>query len=374
MLGSACTQIAPVLTTRFNEPTRNPRDLCGGQTDRFLNGSSLRNACCRAHQHYAEAAPPVKVYLTIDTEVWCNGWDAIDDQFPLAFQRYIYGRSSHGDYALPKTLEILNRFGLQGVFFVETLFSARFGSHYLQEIVQLIERAGHDVQLHVHSEWSDEIQPGLVPPSGEKHQYLSQLSEADQFTLISWAKSALEQQLGRPVTAFRAGNFAASRSTLRALRQTGITIDSSLNECVAGSGTDISAPADYVTAREIDGVLCYPVSYFRDGLGNKRPAHVNACSFEELRDALFSAAQSGWEHFVIVSHNFEMLRRGSHEPDHIVVDRFTRLCELLADYPALFQVCSYGDAAPAIGTKPAKARFLSTGQRHLEQIRRLGTL
>ena len=60
----------------------------------------------------------MKVYLTIDTEVWCNGWEAIDDQFPLAFQRYVYGRSAHGDFALPKTLEILNRFGLTAVFFV----------------------------------------------------------------------------------------------------------------------------------------------------------------------------------------------------------------------------------------------------------------
>jgi peptidoglycan/xylan/chitin deacetylase (PgdA/CDA1 family) len=41
--------------------------------------------------------------------------------------RALYGRSPAGDYALPKTLEILDRNGLKGVFFVEPLFAARFG-------------------------------------------------------------------------------------------------------------------------------------------------------------------------------------------------------------------------------------------------------
>lgn len=368
------TQIAHGLTSRFKAASAEPSCSSADQI-LSLAEDALRCLCRGQSRRRSSLTDPVlKVYLTIDTEVWCNGWEAIDDQFPLAFQRYVYGRSAHGDFALPKTLEILNRFGLKAVFFVEALFSARFGSHYLQEIVQLIDRAGHDVQLHVHPEWSDEIHPPLVKSTEEKFQSLSQLSESDQFTLISWAKNALEQSLGRPVTAFRAGNYAASRSTLRALRRAGIRIDSSLNECMAGSGTDVPALADYVTARVVDGVLCYPVSTFRDGLGIKRPLHVNGCSFEELRDALFTAAQSGWEHFVIVSHNFEMLRRGSHEPDHIVVDRFTRLCELLADYPALFQVCSYSDAEPSTSARPATAKFLSTGQRHLEQIRRLATL
>ena len=50
---------------------------------------------------------PVKVYLTFDIEVWCGGWKDLDAKFPASFERYVYGRSSAGDYALPKTLEIL---------------------------------------------------------------------------------------------------------------------------------------------------------------------------------------------------------------------------------------------------------------------------
>lgn len=68
----------------------------------------------------------MNVYLTFDIEVWCNGWDNLD-AFPKHFERYVFGRSRHGEYALPKTLEILNRYDLKGVFFVEPLFAARFG-------------------------------------------------------------------------------------------------------------------------------------------------------------------------------------------------------------------------------------------------------
>ena len=67
------------------------------------------------------------VFLTVDVEVWCDGWDDIDAKFPDAFQRYIYGPTSRGDYGLPYQLRQLQDHGLTGVFFVEPLFSTRFG-------------------------------------------------------------------------------------------------------------------------------------------------------------------------------------------------------------------------------------------------------
>ena len=47
----------------------------------------------------------MNIYLTFDVEIWCGGWDDLDSRFPSSFQRYVYGRSRKGDYALPKTLE-----------------------------------------------------------------------------------------------------------------------------------------------------------------------------------------------------------------------------------------------------------------------------
>ena len=61
----------------------------------------------------------MKVLLTFDVEVWCGGWDNLDQRFPSSFDRYVFGSSKAGDFALPRTLQILKRHGLRGVFFVE---------------------------------------------------------------------------------------------------------------------------------------------------------------------------------------------------------------------------------------------------------------
>ncbi len=80
----------------------------------------------------------IDVFLTVDVEVWCDGWDDIDAKFPGAFQRYIYGPTPRGDYGLPYQLHQLQEHGLTGVFFVEPLFSTRFGLDPLAEIVGLV--------------------------------------------------------------------------------------------------------------------------------------------------------------------------------------------------------------------------------------------
>jgi hypothetical protein len=103
-------------------------------------------------------------------EIWPGSWNNIDARFPEAFRRYVYGDTPQGQYALPMTLEILRDHGLRGIFFVEPLFSARFGLGPLQEFVSLIQEGGQDVQMHLHPEWADEAResgfPFLQPASG----------------------------------------------------------------------------------------------------------------------------------------------------------------------------------------------------------------
>lgn len=98
----------------------------------------------------------MNVFFTVDVEVWCDGWNDLDSRFPEAFQRYIYGPTSKGRYGLPHIVDVLNQHGLNGVFFVEPLFASRFGIQPLQEIVGLLNDAGQEIQLHMHTEWVDE--------------------------------------------------------------------------------------------------------------------------------------------------------------------------------------------------------------------------
>lgn len=316
----------------------------------------------------------MKLYLTFDVEIWCDGWDDLDGRFPSSFDRYVYGRSPKGNYALPKTLEILDRHGLKGVFFVEPLFAARFGIERLATVVDLIRGANHDIQLHLHPEWADEIRPLLFAGATKKRQHMSYYSREEQVALIALGRD-LMAQVGCDITAFRAGSFACSHDTYRALRELGISIDSSLHAVLPYSGEDLRQRLDFFHPLEFEQVRILPMTVFRDGLGQLRPAQLGACGFSELRDAIESAVLNGTEHFVVLSHNFEMLKQGRCEPDMLVVARFERLCAFLASQRGRVDVATVSGQPIVIESKPkpplAEAGFPATVRRYGEQaIRR----
>lgn len=314
----------------------------------------------------------MNVYLTFDVEIWCGGWGNLDSAFPASFERYVYGRSPDGDYALPKTLEILNRYGLKGVFFVEPLFAGRFGAEHLRTIVSLIRSAGQEVQLHIHPEWTDEIRPPIIGNVSEKRQHLTYYTHDEQTSLIAFAKALLEGVDSGPISAFRAGSFAANRDTFLALAQCGILYDSSLNRCYSVSGPDLRKVHEFISVFNIGPVTSFPVAVFSDGLARDRPAQVGACSTSEMQDALLDAYKIGFTDFVVVSHNFEMLRPGSSIPDWIVVRRFNSLCRFLSEHGKELPVCSFGvRPAPTVQSCVLpSARFSSTIFRHVEQFSR----
>lgn len=180
------------------------------------------------------------------------------------------------DYALPKTLEILARHGIHGVFFVEPLFSARFGAEYLERIVRMIDDAGQEVQLHLHPEWTDEITPPPIPDVARKRQHLIHYTLAEQTALVGYAKGLLEAALGSPVDAFRLGSYAANADTFVALAANGITVDSSINRCYEVSAPQFVREYGGTTPFSVHEFTAYPVSVFRDGFGKPRPAQVGA--------------------------------------------------------------------------------------------------
>lgn len=315
----------------------------------------------------------MNILLTFDVEVWCGGWNRLDEVFPSQFRRYVYGSSSAGDYALPKTLEMLSANGLKGVFFVEPLFAARFGLEHLATIVDLVRQAGQDVQLHLHPEWVDEIDPPLITDNKVKRQHLSYYTLDEQTALVRAGVDLIEAAGGGRATAFRAGSFACNRDTFRALSANDLLVDSSLNRCYSISGGDLRESADLTHPSSIEGVTSHPVGLFVDGFGRLRPAQLAGCSFAELRQAMLDGERTGRREFVIVSHNFEMLKSGLAEPDQVVVKRFDALCRFLGEHrdmlpTTLFPAGRGSDQVPQ--PRLPRSSVGATFTRHAEQLRR----
>lgn len=312
----------------------------------------------------------MRVYLTFDIEVWCRSWETLDADFPWAFDRYVFGRSSHGSYALPETLNILARYGVHGVFFVEPLFAARFGTEYLARIVALIQDAGQEVQLHLHPEWTDEIRPRLIEDVSRKRQHLSYYTQAEQTILIGKGVEMLKEAGVAQVLAFRAGSFAANADTYAALSANGIHFDSSLNATSAVSAPDIQRERRVFTPCRIGDVSVYPITVFADGFGRARHAQVGACGSLELEQMLEGYAAAGMDDVVIFSHNFEMLRSGSCEPDFIMARRFKRLCQVVSQGRKYTSVGFHSATEIESDHQPAtlpQSGLLATSLRYAEQ-------
>lgn len=296
----------------------------------------------------------LNVFFSVDVEIWCDDWRHIDAQFARAFDRYIYGPTARGSYGLPYQVDLLNAHGLRGVFFVEPLFSARFGAAPLAEIVGLLHDARQEVQLHLHTEWVDEARRPLLAGGGGKRQHLRHFSLPEQIHLVGAGKQMLAGAGARAVNAFRAGSFAFNRDSLLALAANDIACDSSYNASMFGPDSGVMPGVTLVDAAPCEGIAEYPMTVFDDGRRQLRHVQLTSCSFEEIEALLWQALAAGRQSFMILSHSFELLNGSKDRPDAVVVRRFRRLCAFLERHRDVFRTCGFGAlAAPAPRPQPA---------------------
>lgn len=316
----------------------------------------------------------MNVFFTVDVEVWCDHWHSIDDEFPGAFRRYIYGPGDGRESALPFQLKVLNDHGLRGVFFTEAMFALRFGRAPLEEIVGLVNDAGQEVQLHLHTEWVDEAITPPLEDTREKRQFLRDFSVEEQTVLVKTGLDLLSGAGAPAVNAFRAGSFGFNRDTLVALANNSVAFDSSYNPTLFGRDSGVAADGeDMYQPVSIDNVVEYPMTVFEDRPGHFRHAQLGACSFNELSSMLLQAAESGWSSFVILSHNFETLNASRSRSDPIVVRRFEKLCQFLSRHRDIFETRGFEELQPTLvdrQPRPLRSNILRTAHRMIEQLRR----
>lgn len=324
-------------------------------------------------QVYRRYFQVLNVFFSVDVEIWCDGWHDLDEKFPSAFNKYVYGYTSKGQFGLPYQLEILKNHGLTGVFFIEPLFSLRFGAQPLAEIVGLVKESGHEIQLHLHTEWVDEsIKPLLAGPQ-TKRQHLKYFTLEEQSHLIGVGANLLKSAGADDLNAFRAGSFAFNKDTLGALAENNFSFDSSYNACMFGPESGLMPGVTIVEPVEYKSVYEYPMTVFNDGTGSLRHAQLTACTFSEIEGLLWQALKSGRTSFVILSHNFELMNPAKDKPDDVVVKRFKKLCSFLDKNRDSFCVRGFQGLEPQIATQqpmPLNSPIWKTGARMVEQVYR----
>lgn len=283
------------------------------------------------------------VFITVDVEIWCDGWNDLDSKFPSAFDKYIYGRTASGDFGLPFQLKVLEDNGLRAVFFVEPLFSTRFGSEPLAEIVGLLKQHNHEIGLHLHTEWVDEAKEPVLENVTKKMQHLRYFNQADQTTLLRKGIELLHAAGVENISSFRAGSFAFNADTLAALADVGIPVDSSYNATLFGPDSGVAHGTKLTRPTNFNGVVEYPMSVFDDGTSRLRHAQLTSCSLAELQNVLWQSLESDIGSSVLLSHNFELLTPSKSRSDPIVVRRYEKFCKFLDKNRDSFNTNTFAD-------------------------------
>ena len=156
--------------------------------------------------------------ITVDTEL-----SASLHQRGLSLEenlrRSIHAETGAGAYGIGWQMDLLQRHGLKGVFFLDPLPALVHGAEFPRPIVGQIVGRGHEVQLHIHTEWLAWARES--PVEGRQGRNIGDFSLADQVALLGLARRLLEDAGAPAIRAFRAGNFGANDDTLRALAQIG---------------------------------------------------------------------------------------------------------------------------------------------------------
>lgn len=313
------------------------------------------------------------VYLTIDTE-YAFRLPGVGGPGTRAenFARSIACETSAGAAGIHHQMDVLDRYGLKGVFFVDPMPALLWGVEAVADVVRPIVARGHDVQLHCHTEWLEYDREGALA-GGRTGRNIKDFSLAEQRSILAWARGTLIAAGAPAPVAFRAGNYGANDETLLALAELGFAYDASHCPALAGSGDcAITLGRDALRPLAHNGAIEIPSACIATFGGRLRHGQITALSLRELLGAVRHARDEGLESVTIVSHSFELLSRDRRQINRLVAHRFEGFCAGIAAMPNV-RTGTFALDPPLAETRPGPAspmphHSLRSGARIVEQV------
>jgi hypothetical protein len=304
----------------------------------------------------------MNVYFTVDTESSMAGAWRHPERRPVKADRHIFCRIRGRDHGIGLITRILSQQGFRATYFVETLATLVNGEEDTSEVFEYLLQHNQDVQLHIHPSYRFYAEALNAYAAGRTYQpparadFIGAFDDPRQMEMLEQASMLFRRFAGLNPVAFRAGCFAANRTTLKCLRKLGIVLDSSFNPCYP----EWSFPGEALQPNqvcEIEGIREVPVTVARtplpEGHGRLKSADPCALSVSELRTMLEAGAARGQRHFVILFHSFSAVKPKDDvyseiRPDRIVIRRLEKLIAYLAGHRDLYRVCTFQELAAEI--------------------------
>jgi len=311
------------------------------------------------------------LYLTIDTEYSAGHFRRAGNATPAEnFAQSIVGETRDGAVGIFYQMSVLERHGLKAVFFVDPMPALVWGVQAVADIVGPIVARGHDVQLHLHSEWL-EFAGAANPLVDHVGRDIKDFTLDEQCKLLDYARGALVAAGAPAPIAFRAGNYGADDDTLRALAAVDMRYDTSHCPGIAASDCAISLGVDDRDPIEHGGVVEVPIGCIEGSGGRLRHFQLTALTDAEIVAALHHAVRQGQSSMTLVSHSFELLSRDRLRVNRIVKRRFERVCAALEAMSGI-STATYAGQPPLVvanrwPSRPLPHNVLRTVRRYAEQ-------
>mgnify|MGYP005988692371 CR=1 FL=1 len=315
----------------------------------------------------------LNVFFTIDTELWLH-YDTFEENLNSA----IYGVTNYGEYGIAHQLEVFKEHNLRAYYYIEPLFSLRYGKKPLDNIVKLVNSYQQEVGLHIHTEWITKKDTDFLKEPRTSNNIKDYTLE-EQSQIINKGLQLLKASGADGIDSFRAGNYGGNLDTLKALESNDIIYDTTYNFPYLNGACDMDFGTTLKDTCPYNGIYEFPVTYFHDYGKHPRHLQITACSLSEMKFVLSSAWQQQRNSCTIVLHSFEWIKRikkdktKSHTLDKICLERFEGICKYLADNQDKFCTPKYSEAVrkPVMSQpKNIQSNIFRAGIRIYEQIKR----
>jgi hypothetical protein len=292
--------------------------------------------------------PKINVFITVDTEHSIGGAFKDSTLTPVGNEKRVFGKIGDKDYGIPLIIDIANSYNIPLTFFLEVLNKYHFGEKESREVCRYLIGRGHDVQLHLHPNYLNFTRPN--PGERSFSDSISNYEFEKQGELIKEGRELLIQYGTKSPIAFRAGNFAADRLTLKALRMNGFLIDSSYNLSHGNSSRRIN-PFKSNNSFEMEGIFEFPVTNFVEFIPFRtkrfKALDINGVSFQEMKYVLNQARTIGLNNITIILHSFSFIKPydvqyNVAKPRWQVIRQFEKLCYFLKEESEAFEVKNFG--------------------------------
>lgn len=245
---------------------------------------------------------------------------------PLPFDKMVLGEFGGKYYGIQAIMEICEKYGAKGTFFVDVYEYANVGKTRLKQICNEIKNRGHSVELHTH------------PSRILDRMCMKDYSVNEQIDIIKQGKQLLKDWIGEDSIAHRAGSFGANNDTLIALRENDFKVDSSY--FYSYPYCQLNFPQKNQLG-EKEGILQVPPTLFQPlRLGpykNTRNLDVDTCTLSELKHVIKKCQQNNIKAITILLHSSSFIKRNADStvfwPDEADKERFNKMMEFIYNMP-----------------------------------------